>query len=216
MSTLSNIHAIQEYVSGTSVALSENVLVVSRGNAKSKTVSICVSAPEISETQIQENLSGLLPHIQELLNNTRGKIMRAAHTTGNKELTTEQLNVSSCIAFLDSESESARLTKEQITTYLNEPEQKELLKVAFAEALKYSENLTGDQIEKLNKMHKAFTDSASELSGSRTLWEEKKQNTMRKYLSILDDSQMKQKLENKIAAMKEREKEENVLEALGF
>lgn len=215
MSTLSSIHAIQEYVSGTSVALQDNELIVSRGNAKSKTVSICASVPLITKDAIVSSFDSLFPHIQDLITNARSKIIRTAHNSGAVEITTEQLDIAAVISFLDSESESARLTKEQITAYLNEPEQKELLKVAFAEALKYSENLTGDQIEKLNKMHKAFTDSASELSGSRTLWEEKKQNTMKKYLSILDDSQMKQKLENKIAAMKDKkEKEEDLLAAL--
>lgn len=215
MSTFSNVHAIQEFVSGVSVPLENNVLIVSRGNAKSKTVSICASVPEIQKHEVISKIDELFPHIIDVIETAQAKIIRAAHTAGAVEITSEKVSLNAVIEFLNEEAASSRLTKEQIVSYLNEPEQKELLKVAFAEALKYSENLTGDQIEKLNKMHKAFCDSAAELSGSRTLWEEKKQNTMRKYITLLDDSAMKDRLVDKISGMKDKkEKEEDLLAVL--
>lgn len=219
MSNVSSTHAISEFNSGVSQPLDGQVLIVSRGNAKSKTVSVCASLPKVTEEEIRENLTSLIPHVVNMIDSTRAKLVRLAHAAGESEIRTECVNVKAVVQWLnEQEAESGRLSKESIIGFLESPTVKDTLYAAFAVTLKYDgETLTGEQLEKLSKMHKGFIDVISELSGSRTMWEEKKQNTARKYLETLEDSPMRERLLGKLEDMAKRAKQnENVLDALGF
>lgn len=219
MSNVSNIHAIEQFSPATSKPLDGQVLIVSRGNKKSGTVSVCASLPPITENEIADNFSAIMPHLMNYLDSVRAKILRKESNAGKQEISTDSISVAGIAAYLEAEAEeSGRLSKELITEFLGAEENKAALFAAFAIALKYDgDTLTPEQFNKLEQMHRGLSDVLSELSGTRTVWEEKKQNTARKYIECLDDSVMKDRLITKLEEMKERgKKDSNVLDALGF
>lgn len=218
MSAISTTHQIKSFATGMS-ALEGNVLIISRGNKKSNTVSICASLPPVDTEAILDNFELLVPHIKDLLESVQSKIIRTKFAAGKEEVTTDEVSVTGCIDYMNQQAaETSRLSKESISEYLNSIEQKEALKAAFSIALKYGDNLTSEQEAKLNQMQKAFADTITELSGSRTYWEEKKQNSARKYLEQLEDSPIKDRLISRLDAMKDKklQDEASVLDALGF
>lgn len=219
MSNISSFHKIAKFVSGVSSALDGQSLVISRGNAKSKTESICASVPALTAQEVMQE-SALLPHILSYLESVRSGIIRKAANEGKEEIRSEEISAAGIAAYLDALAlESGRLTKEDIKKYLEDKEQKDTLFVAFAIALKYEgDTLTEEQIAKISFMFKGFVDILCELAGSRTYWEEKKRNTAKKYLLTLEDCAMKERLLGKIEAMEQakKESEQNALEALGF
>lgn len=218
MSNVSNIHAIEQFSPATSKPLDGQVLIVSRGNKKSGTVSVCASLPPLTMDDVLVN-PAIAPHLVNYLDSVRAKILRKESNAGRTEISTDSMSVAGVAAYLEAEAEeSGRLSKELITEFLGAEENKAALFAAFAIALKYDgDTLTPEQFNKLEQMHRGLSDVLSELSGTRTVWEEKKQNTARKYIECLDDSAMKDRLLGKLEEMKERgKKDSNVLDALGF
>lgn len=213
MSAISNVHTITVYDSkNPQGAETGNTLIISRGNAKSNTVSICASLPILTPQDVQENLGSLMVHILDMLNLERGKLLRKYQSQGKWEIRTEQCDIQAIIVELEGE---ARLSKEAIQEYLKADTQAEALKAAFALKFKWNGELTEEQSKKLDQLSNALRDKLSELAGNKTSWSEKEQLTAKSYLEILEESTMKERLLNRLVKMGEK-KQEDLLDSLGF
>lgn len=211
MSSISNVHSISIYDSkNPQEAETGNTLIVSRGNAKSNTVSICASLPTLTQEDVLNSFDALAPHILNMLNLERGKLVRKFESKG--EIRSEQCDIQAIIVELEGE---ARLSKEAIQEYLKATSQAEALKAAFALKFKWGNTLSEEQVKKLDQLSNALRDKLSELAGNKTSWSEKEQIVARSYIEILEESSMKERLLNRLVKMSEK-KEDDVMESLGF
>lgn len=211
MSSISSVHSISVYDSKEPAkAETGNTLIVSRGNAKSNTVSVCASLPTLTQEDVLNSFETLVPHILDMLNLERGKLVRKFAEKG--EIRSEQCDIAAIVIELEGE---ARLSKEAIAEYLKAPAQSEALKAAFALKFKWGDALSEEQVKKLDQLSNALRDKLSELAGNKTSWSEKEQNVALSYLEILEESSMKDRLLGRLVKMGEK-KQDNTLEALGF
>ena len=211
MSAISDVHTISVYDSKKPAeAEIGQVLVISRGNAKSNTVSICASLPPITTDEISANLNALMPSIQNMISLERSKILRGYESKG--EVRTEQINL---VAVIDSLKAEESLTKESIASWMAQENNLQTLRAAFAAKFHWQDTLTTEQNKKLDQLSNALRDKFSELAGNRTTWSEKEQTVARSYLDVFEDSYMKDRLLNRLQKMSEK-KQDNLMEDLGF
>lgn len=134
MSVISNIHTATVYNAKTSRAFDGQRLVVSiakkdaNGNyGQHLQQTMCTSIPALTLAQVDAALSDdsirakLLPHVLELLKGTQSDyISGTIKNTGRKEFLTEQLEITSLIDYLNTESVSDKWDAERIATWFDD------------------------------------------------------------------------------------------------
>lgn len=133
--------------------------------------SVCASVPFLSESDIVDNAASLVPHIKSMLESAQNEIIRALHLTGAASVADNEIDISSCIKYLDSQNESARLTVESIN-YWFKSNVEDALYVRFAGKLFGAdiESLSDSQELKVQQSINAYRGKLAALSGGATLY----------------------------------------------
>jgi hypothetical protein len=212
MSAISSVSTVSLWTKDSKPDLGQ-VLVVARGNEKTKTKTVCASLAVIPDTQIMEpeNLSRLVPHIQAMIHAQRIKLVRMYTPKG--EIREEQASLG---AVLDSMDAEGRLTKESIAEFLSTESNAETLRALFAEKLKYHNvPLSEQQLKKLDSLKESLISKLQELAG-RTYWEPEKVVVAKGYIEMLEDTPIRTKMLAKCEEMENKKPSEDIMEALGF
>lgn len=211
MSLFSEKSTISVYDPKTSKPDEGQILLVSKGSEKAEKQAICASVEPIADDDILAHLESLLPHIQNMLRAERIKIVRANETRGF--VLESEVSIEAVISAMDA---SARLTRAAIEQYLTQENNRELLRACFAEKFRYSEELTKEQIQKLNAATDKLVAECLDLASGKIVWEDNKQKAIKSYLDLLESDPVKDKLLSRIASMNARDRSDDIREALGF
>lgn len=226
MSIISNRHNISKFVSGESKPLTGQRLakvgykLTEKMKKEGKTCpeSICVSVPPINGEDIQTHINALIPHISEYISEVQDKIIRGLYEGSDYSLSSvsdEEISVSACIAYLESESSGGRWTKEYLTDWFTRNVE-DNLSVVIAEKLGFQEP-TEQQWNIVYGHTKAYAELISSLSGGKTELNFEQINGVRRAIEVSSvDDDTSQKLIKRLDVMEKKlnERKQNMLFAL--
>jgi hypothetical protein len=175
MSNVSGRHLVQPFKAGKSEALSSQRL--SRVGYKStvknpaKFPSVCASVPVIPSQDIILSVDKMVDHIRTMLENAQDGIFRSLYESSDGKLEAvhdSELDIASCIAFLDAEATGDRLTKARIEAWFDAEISDNLL-------VTIAEKMGVEDIENaaVTKHAKIYRDVLSMLAGGKTILNEK-------------------------------------------
>lgn len=147
-----------------------------------KRESKCVSLPLIPTTEIVAQAVVLAPYVVEYLQGVQDKIVRERIDAGALNISMEEVSIAACIEYLDSNSESGRLTKESVAAWFNDTIA-EPLAITLADRLGVSATPTDAESTKILAVVEAFKGKVAALAGGKTAYEPK---VCRSILSALE------------------------------
>lgn len=200
MSVISNRHSVVPFVSGESKAMNGQRLAKvgykSTKTNKAKFASVCVSVPLISSEEIASNLNQLMDSVKQLCADTQDKIIRGLYEGRNGSLDSvsdDDIGMQAIIAYLDSDNQGGRLTKEFLTEWFNQVAQDNTFGL-IAEALKYPDELTEEQSTTVQKHVNGYREVIASLAGGKTMLNLKQIAGLRKVFDTIepeDDTTLK-------------------------
>lgn len=137
-----------------------------------KRESKCVSLPLIPTADVISNIAALAPAVVEYLHSVQDKIVRERVDAGASHITMDEVSIASCIEWLDSNSESGRLTKETVAKWFDETVA-EPLAVVLMDKLGISATPTDAESNKILAVVEAFKGKVASLAGGKTSYEPK-------------------------------------------
>lgn len=137
-----------------------------------KKPSKCVSLPLVAAVDVVANIAALAPAVSEFLQGVQDKIVRERVDAGALHITMEEISIAGCIEWLESNSESGRLTKESVAAWFDEVIT-EPLAVTLAEKLGVSSVPSDSESAKILAVVEAFKGKVSSLAGGKTSFEPK-------------------------------------------
>ena len=177
MSVISSRHSVSLFKSGQSKPLSGQRLskigynkMKKSGKEEQKFPSICVSVPKIALSQEDFNSysSSFSQIIKEKLEDLQDSIIRSLYESSSGTLSSvsdEEISLSSCIAFMESQKKSKETLTKQGLSYWFKENVEDNLTVIFCEKLGFTE-LSEENEEKIQKYLKAYHDLFCEFSSS--------------------------------------------------
>jgi hypothetical protein len=222
MSVISNRHTVVPFVSGkTAPFAGQRLAKVGYKTTKdnpAKFPSIAVSVPQVSVSDIEENVQSLLPYIGTLIENTQDSIVRSLYESadgGLKEISDSDISVSACIAFLRAETAGDRLSKE-ITNPWFDSTLHDSLYVLISEKLGFSTDSSepnSDQDKVILKHTNNYKQLFAILAGGKQKLAESQVNGLKMALSMTDDSdQIAKRLKAKLEEQTQKPKLIELLE----
>jgi hypothetical protein len=189
MSVVSDRHSIVPFVAGKTAAFTDQRLckVGYKSTAKNPAAfpSVAVSVPFIADADILERVERLIPHVRVFLGDVQDKIVRSLYESSDGALTSvhdDEISVSQCIAFLETESNGGRLTKESVYSWFDS-EVKDNLSVVIADKI-------GAELESsvvAQKLH-AYREVIGSLSNAQTLLQPAQIKSVRSVLGLCAES----------------------------
>lgn len=174
MSNVSTRHNIMQFIAGKSEPLTGQRL-AKIGYKKTKDVpnppmSICASVPRLSDESILERAADFLPSLREVVEKLQDGIIRSLYEAKNCDSTQfssvsdEEISLSACLAFAESERNGGKITKEYLSQWFN-ANMGEFLTVAIAEKLGTEDADDARIVQALN----GYRDLFASLSGTKTI-----------------------------------------------
>lgn len=137
-----------------------------------KRESKCVSLPMVPVADVVSNIQALAPVVVEYLHSVQDKIVRERIDAGALNIAMSDVSIAACIEYLESNSESGRLTKEVVASWFNETIA-EPLAVTLADRLGVSATPTDAESAKILAVVEAFKGKVAALAGGKTAYEPK-------------------------------------------
>jgi hypothetical protein len=137
-----------------------------------KRESKCVSLPLVAVADVVANISALAPAVVEYLYSVQDKIVRERIDAGATSIAMQEISIASCVEWLESNSESGRLTKETVATWFADTIA-EPLAVTLADRLGISATPTDAESTKILAVVDAFKSKVAALAGGKTAYEPK-------------------------------------------
>lgn len=137
-----------------------------------KRESKCVSLPLVAVADVVANISALAPAVVEYLYSVQDKIVRERIDAGATSIAMADISIASCVEWLESNSESGRLTKETVATWFTDTIA-EPLAVTLADRLGISATPTDAESTKILAVVDAFKSKVAALAGGKTAYEPK-------------------------------------------
>lgn len=137
-----------------------------------KRPSKCVSLPLIATSDVIANVASLAPAIVEYLYTVQDKIVREKVDNAATSIAMSDIDITACVEWLESNSESGRLTKETVASWFNETIA-EPLAVVLADRLGVSDTPTDAESNKILAVVDAFKGKVAALAGGKTAYEPK-------------------------------------------
>ena len=159
-----------------------------------------VSIPVINDLAASE-LERLKPFIVAMVQDTQDAIVKELVESGSKQIQDSQITVDCCIAWLATEAQGNRLTKEYIVEWFVNTLQ-DLLTVAIADKLGVGNDPTDADAQKVEQMVNAYKGSFAMLAGGKTSFSPAKVDKMLKVLELVDDDALGMKFAAKLQEMK--------------
>lgn len=199
MSVISNRHSVVLFTAGTSTALTGQRLAKvgykSTKNTPAKFKSVCASIP--SATLTDEQCVRMKDQVTELFHAAQDNIFKSLYESSNGKLeaiTDEDISFEAVLGYLEAESTGGRLTKESVVDWFN-THAAETTMALLAEKLGYSDELTQEQMDTIEKHTNGYREVFASLSGGKTMLQPKQINGLRKVLGMIEspetDVQMK-------------------------
>lgn len=220
MSNISTRHNVNIFTAGKSQPLTGQRL-AKIGFKKSKNQtnplkSVCVSVPPIEMEACWDE--AYIPQFQKIvqtaLENAQDGIIRSLYESSGGNLTSvsnEEISIPACLAFIESEMNGGRMTKEMIVAWFNS-ELRDNLTVTFADKLGFSE-LTPENQATIDKHVNAYRDLFASLAGGKTILEEKQILSLKRALELTSgENEIEEKLTARLDGMLKKEKIEDLLE----
>jgi hypothetical protein len=132
----------------------------------------CVSLPLVQVADVVANIASLAPAVVEYLHSVQDKIVRERVDAGATSISMQEISIAACIEWLESNSESGRLTKEVVASWFDETISDQLT-VTLAEKLGVSEVPTDAESAKILAVVEAFKSKVASLAGGKTSFEPK-------------------------------------------
>lgn len=132
----------------------------------------CVSLPLVAHADVIANATALAPVVAEYLQSVQDKIVRDRVDAGATSISMEEISIAGCIEWLESNSESGRITKEFVATWFNET-LSDSLAVLLADKLGVSATPTDSESAKILAVVEQFKAKISSLAGGKTSYEPK-------------------------------------------
>lgn len=213
MSTISNRHSIIKFDPKVSKALDGQRLAKIGYKTTKKTPakfpSVCVSVPAQFEIT-DEEFESLMPHVAAMLQTAQDGIVRSLYESSNGILSSvsdEEISVSSCISFLESEAHGDRLTKEYLEGWFS-AQIADNLTVVICEKL----GVEDTENQKVLAAVKQYKGLISALSGGATFYSAPKREAIKQAIALsTEEDDTAKKLLARIAKMESNKEEELVL-----
>lgn len=132
----------------------------------------CVSLPLVQVSDVVANINALAPAVVEYLHSVQDKIVRERVDAGASSISRNEISIAACVEWLESNSESGRLTKEVVATWFADTIA-EPLAVVLAEKLGVGETPSDEESNKILAVVDAFKGKVSSLAGGKTAYEPK-------------------------------------------
>ena len=201
MSNFTENVVISKYDSKTSKAEVGEMLLVSRGSEKKGTVAICASVPRLTMADVESNWNVLGHHVLSWLESKRSGILRSYEERGH--CLKDEIGIAGIIVALELES---KLEKEEVKAWIEEDNNTQAIRAAIALKMSFdSENLTATQEARLTHGYNALKDLMIDAASSRKGLGEKKNNIIKSYLEVLEDSIVGAKMAAKLASWKQQD-----------
>lgn len=150
---------------------------------KIKRDSKCVSVPRIAQVEITNNITALMPSIEELICGVQDKIIRGLVESGKSSIENKDISIGSVLEYLESNNESGRITKESVSAWFDE-NISEILAVALSERLGVSSTPTQEESDHVMKVLGSFKDKISGLAGGKTSYEPNLAKSLKRVLDF--------------------------------
>lgn len=196
MSTLINHHTFVAFDSATSKASEGQRLVrilykATRGGkaVSNPRKSACVSVPMLGEALNDSQINALLPHITLLLESAQDGICKAAYERKAVSVSSSELSVDCCIAYLDDDATGNRLTREAVAEWFNETLQ-DVCIVAFSDKFfGVGKEFANDSPEmlRITQTVNVYRDKISSLAGGKTQFSVANCESLLKVLELSPD-----------------------------
>jgi len=219
MSNVSNAHDVIPFVANKTKPLTGQRLAKVGYKTTEKTPakfpSVAVSVPPVSNDDIEANLSDLLPYFRTFVADVQDKVIRSLYEESNGKLsvvTNDDISVSACISFLESEEAGDRLKKDHIQGWFDRVASENVFTL-IAEKLGYTNDpLTEEQVKTVEKNVKNYRDILSMLAGGKTILTPQQIKGCRIVIDLSeDDSGIGEKLTKRLDAMEKPKSQEIVL-----
>jgi len=191
MSNVSTAHDMRPFTAGDKPLTGQRLAKIGYKKTKDQPnplPSVCVSLPHIAVSDIQDNISALMPYICNMLQDTQDKIIRQRYedSQGSLKIVTDaDVSVSACLAYLSAESEGNRLKSETIETWFDAA-LSDNLTAYIAEKLGF-QDFTDAQQATVAKHVKVYREVMASLAGGKTLLAEKQIKGCRTALALAAD-----------------------------
>lgn len=208
MSTISSVHTFESFDSKSSKALDGQRLLKVLYKEVSGRVSVCASVPLIGTINEHDDISALMPHIINMLQDAQDKIARSAYEAGATAITDTELSVVACINWLDEDSQGGRLTKQAVESWFDST-LLGVLVLAVSDKLGVGDTATPAQEEHVLGVMKMYRDKFSALAGGKTSYTTDVAEKLIQCLSfVADGDSLKSRFMARLEKMK---KEQNTL-----
>ena len=194
MSVISNTHSVVPFDSATSkpaegqrlakIGYKQTEAMTKRG--EKALGSVCVSVPQILEVT-EAQIESLAPYITKMLEDAQDSIVRRKHSEAKGNIThvrDDEITIECCIAELELQSTSSRLSKESVTAWCETSGLNDALRLRFAELLGVSDVPTAEENARVEAQVAAYDAMFASLSGAKTYFAPTEAKKLRKALEI--------------------------------
>jgi hypothetical protein len=220
MSTISNRHSVVPFVAGKTAPLTDQRLAKvgykTTKKQKAKYGNVAVSVPILGNEQITQyaNDELFIEHVRGMLETAQDGIIRSLYESNDgilQSVSDEEICVSACLAFLESEKQGGRLTKVQVEEWFDE-NVKDNLYVMIAEKLGFND--PSEAQDKVIVQHtNAYRGILASLSGGKTMLNPQQIAGCRKAIELASsDDEIAKKLVSRLDNMEKPVKLEELLE----
>lgn len=163
-----------------------------------------VSIPPVQLTDEQVQANDLRLHINAWIETVQDAIVRERVENGALTICDSDIDLASCIAWMDEDSKGNRLTKEYILQWFADT-LADVLTVAISDKLGLSDTPNEAETKRVGQMIAVYRDSFASLAGGKTAFSVEKATKMRKVLELCSDDALAQKFDTRLTKMQEIE-----------
>lgn len=209
MSNVSSFHQFRAYTGKESALAEQRLVKVTFKTDKETGVkpdSKCVSVPQVSTfaAEIIDNWSLVEKHIFSFFEGVQNSIVRTKVEAGASGVTDNDIGLFACLAHLEQEQVSGRLSKAVLTEWF-EDEVEPTLTMVLAEKLGVVNNApTAQQTKVIETTVKRFEGWITAMAGAKTLLPQNAIDQVRKVLDLMSADSIAEKLQAKLKFMEEQ------------
>lgn len=144
----------------------------------------CIELPELAESEVQESMVALLPHVIEWLHGIQDGIVKDHHKGGYTAVEDSALEVSALIDTLEAAGEG-KLNRDKVFTWFDS-EVHDLLAVALADKMGLPDEPTDEQAAKLQEVVTVYRTRFGALAGGRSTFVPDEAEKLKRALEVTE------------------------------
>ena len=188
--------------------LSKVIYKARNGNEAAKP-NVCASIPLVTNQDVENQIQALMPYIRSMVADTQDKIIRERYEAGATSIGHDEISVACCVAYLEEDSKSGRMTGDDIRAWFASELQDGIM-VALADKLNVGDNPTPDETKKIEQALNVYRDKFASLAGGKTSLSEPVCDKLLTVMALANDAEnpITQKLTKRIEDMKKAHNDE--------